>query len=152
MHLETCAQCGGNLAPPLKSSGRQVCSYCGWTDKKRVPDTPLSEAQKDESNLVQERDQAPLSDSEQKSGIAQELVRVSNYLLIGILGILLYGQGKKTSYEYDVVSPPDSSFNESMNKYGEQGWHAVSCRRATASGQSESVSYECILVREKRSL
>jgi hypothetical protein len=39
-----------------------------------------------------------------------------------------------------------------MNKYGEQGWHAVSCRRATASGQSESVSYECILVREKRSL
>jgi hypothetical protein len=30
-----CPQCEQPLAPPLQSSGRQVCMKCGWTDKPR---------------------------------------------------------------------------------------------------------------------
>lgn len=32
---ESCPQCNHTLAPPLKSSGRQVCLQCGWTNKPR---------------------------------------------------------------------------------------------------------------------
>ncbi|NJN56699.1 MAG: hypothetical protein HC879_03985 [Leptolyngbyaceae cyanobacterium SL_5_9] len=32
---ETCPQCSSRLGPPLKSSGRQVCAKCGWTDKPK---------------------------------------------------------------------------------------------------------------------
>ena len=32
---ETCPQCSSRLRPPLKSSGRQVCAKCGWTDKPK---------------------------------------------------------------------------------------------------------------------
>lgn len=30
-----CPQCQTPLAPPLQSSGRQVCMKCGWTNKPR---------------------------------------------------------------------------------------------------------------------
>lgn len=33
--LEQCPQCNHRLGPPLKASGRQVCSKCGWTNKPR---------------------------------------------------------------------------------------------------------------------
>ncbi len=35
MPLEQCPNCNRRLGPPLKSSGRQVCVKCGWTDKPR---------------------------------------------------------------------------------------------------------------------
>lgn len=41
MTLENCLQCGSKLSPPLKSSGRQVCSSCGWMDKKRTQNEGL---------------------------------------------------------------------------------------------------------------
>lgn len=34
--LEQCPQCDRSLGPPLKSSGRQVCAQCGWSNKPRV--------------------------------------------------------------------------------------------------------------------
>jgi uncharacterized membrane protein len=36
MTVENCPQCSSKLSPPLKSSGHQICSSCGWTDKKRI--------------------------------------------------------------------------------------------------------------------
>lgn len=33
--LENCPQCNQQLAAPLKSSGRQVCVKCGWSNKPR---------------------------------------------------------------------------------------------------------------------
>ncbi|NJO51551.1 MAG: hypothetical protein HC840_21365 [Leptolyngbyaceae cyanobacterium RM2_2_4] len=32
---ETCPQCSSRLGSPLKSSGRQICAKCGWTDKPK---------------------------------------------------------------------------------------------------------------------
>jgi hypothetical protein len=32
MSLDSCPQCNKKLPPPFKSSGRQVCIGCGWTD------------------------------------------------------------------------------------------------------------------------
>lgn len=34
-HQETCPKCSNRLGPPLKSSGRQICIKCGWTDKPK---------------------------------------------------------------------------------------------------------------------
>ncbi len=31
--LENCPQCGKKLPPPLKSTGRQICTSCGWAKK-----------------------------------------------------------------------------------------------------------------------
>lgn len=33
MVLEYCPNCQKKLHPPLRSSNRQVCTSCGWTDK-----------------------------------------------------------------------------------------------------------------------
>lgn len=33
--LSQCPECEHPLAPPLQSSGRQVCMKCGWTNKPR---------------------------------------------------------------------------------------------------------------------
>ncbi|MBF2074894.1 MAG: hypothetical protein IGS50_14190 [Synechococcales cyanobacterium C42_A2020_086] len=33
--LAQCPQCGQSLAPPLQSSGRQVCRQCGWSNRPR---------------------------------------------------------------------------------------------------------------------
>lgn len=33
--LDQCPKCHHRLGPPLKSSGRQVCSKCGWSNKPR---------------------------------------------------------------------------------------------------------------------
>jgi hypothetical protein len=35
MTLENCPQCDKQLLPPFKSSGRQVCTACGWSNKVR---------------------------------------------------------------------------------------------------------------------
>lgn len=32
-----CPQCNQELAPPLKTSGRQVCLQCGWASQPRQP-------------------------------------------------------------------------------------------------------------------
>ncbi|WP_373478431.1 hypothetical protein [Geminocystis sp.] len=52
-------------------------------------------------------------------------------------------------YEYQVVSPSDYVFDEEMNKYGQLGWKATDCRRATSGSYSVSASYECIMIRKK---
>jgi hypothetical protein len=146
-NLEICPSCSNPL-PARLMSGRVVCPKCGWTDKKKVQNN-LPDIKSEATQFVDEEiPKKSVEDPIQKSRITQELVRVSNYLLIGILGILIYSQIKKPSYEYDIVSPSDLIFNESMNEYGKQGWKPVNCRRATSSGESSSASYECILVRE----
>lgn len=35
MALESCPKCSHKLAPPLKSSGRQICMKCGWSDRPK---------------------------------------------------------------------------------------------------------------------
>ena len=37
INLEQCPKCSHRLNPPLKTSGRQVCVKCGWSDKPRNP-------------------------------------------------------------------------------------------------------------------
>jgi len=45
LQQEICPQCSSKLGPPLKSSGRQVCVKCGWTDKpKGTPSSQRDEA------------------------------------------------------------------------------------------------------------
>lgn len=153
MYLDTCPQCSNNLAPPMKSSGRQVCSSCGWTDKKRELTLPSDEPHNEPAiSSDDEKQQKPIKGLLRKPAVTQELLRVSNYLLVGILAVMLYSLARKPSYEYEIVSPSALSFNESMNSYGQQGWKTVTCRRASSSSvssESPTMSYECIMLREK---
>ncbi|MBW4537069.1 MAG: type IV pilin-like G/H family protein [Pleurocapsa minor HA4230-MV1] len=59
MSPENCPQCGKKLAPPFKSSGRQVCSGCGWTNKPKIvkPEAvskfiPISESEESKKQPV----------------------------------------------------------------------------------------------------
>ncbi|MFM6205107.1 hypothetical protein [Planktothrix sp.] len=54
---------------------------------------------------------------------------------------------KPPEYEYQVVSPNDGTFDESMTRYGSSGWQAITCRRAQDS--LDNFKYECIMIREK---
>lgn len=53
---------------------------------------------------------------------------------------------KPAEYEYQIVSPEDTSFEESMTQYGKSGWQVVSCRRAQDA--LDNVGYECIMIRK----
>ena len=72
------------------------------------------------------------------------------YVLLGVLILigLIIANFSQLSYEYRVVSPLDSSFEESMSEYGSKGWKAVTCRRAS-DRVTDSFGYECIMIREK---
>ena len=43
MALKNCPKCDKKLPPPFPSTGRQVCSGCGWSDKKNEPKTITTE-------------------------------------------------------------------------------------------------------------
>ena len=50
-------------------------------------------------------------------------------------------------WEYMIESVPDLSWDEGMNKLGNQGWELVFARRA--SGSDERMNYEMIFKRPK---
>lgn len=54
MPLEQCPNCSRRLGPPLKSSGRQVCAKCGWSDKPRQPFSSQPTVTKPVANLSPE--------------------------------------------------------------------------------------------------
>ena len=91
----------------------------------------------------------PKADKETVKKLWGQFVRSPSFpLFLIVTSLLAFGILKPTSYEYQIASPSDYSFEESMNEYGEQGWQAVSCRRAIDSITDEA-SYECILTRKK---
>ena len=76
----------------------------------------------------------PKADKETVKKLWEQFVKSPSFPLFMIVTTLLaFGILKPTSYEYLIASPSDYSFEESMNGYGEQGWQAVSCRRAIDS-------------------
>ncbi|MGL5804587.1 MAG: hypothetical protein ACRC11_03970 [Xenococcaceae cyanobacterium] len=51
MALETCPKCEKKLHPPLKSTGRQVCSSCGWSDKT-ISSEQLNNSNEEKTNDI----------------------------------------------------------------------------------------------------
>jgi hypothetical protein len=52
-------------------------------------------------------------------------------------------------WEYMIKDVPDSGFTDQMNDLGNQGWEAVSARRASDGADSATFSYEIIFRRSK---
>ena len=154
MSLENCPKCEKKLPPPFSSSGRQVCSACGWSDKKKDSNTdktkPIHESNSSELSVSKINNLSVLKQipTEQISSKFKQLTNKSEYLLLAIFIGLVFGQCSKPKYEYTVAAPSDYSFSESMSEYGSAGWKAVSCRRARDS-DTDNMMYECIMVREK---
>lgn len=155
MTLENCPKCEKKLPPPFPSSGRQVCSGCGWSDKKNELKTstiePIQEFNSSESSESKANNSSPLKQipTEQISSKFRQFTSKSEFILLAIFVGLIFGQCSKPSYEYTIASPSDYVFEESMDEYGSQGWKATSCRRARDS-DSDSMMYECVMVRERR--
>lgn len=79
---------------------------------------------------------------------------ISAASLLGLLLLLGFNTlaGQKTqivTYEYKIDSIPDSSFTETMNQLGTEGWELTFARRAQDS-TTETFSYECIFKRQKK--
>ncbi len=96
MTSENCPQCKKKLPPPFKSSGRQVCSGCGWTNKpKSAKVSPLS-VQKNVEPLPQpeaETKQEPVVSTKLNLSINQQSIELDLVYLSGIAGsiILFFG-------------------------------------------------------------
>lgn len=141
MTPENCPKCEKKLPSPLQSSGRQVCSSCGWSSRK------LSSEQS--SELIEK----PVESKKLKqllNWLTKFIPNRKNALVAIVLSLLALNQLLKQRYDYTITSPSDYLFEESMNELGAQGWQAVNCRRAVDS--SDKYSYECIMMRQKRSL
>ncbi|NEQ26905.1 MAG: hypothetical protein F6K28_49365 [Microcoleus sp. SIO2G3] len=52
---EHCPRCNHPLNAPLKSSGRQVCIKCGWTNKPRTPDATTEDLPPDQLQRLLDR-------------------------------------------------------------------------------------------------
>lgn len=63
MTIDNCPQCGKKLPTPFKSSGRQVCSGCGWSDRPKKNSFNSEKKTPIKHSL-------PISVSKQKIGIA----------------------------------------------------------------------------------
>ncbi len=154
MTLENCPKCEKKLLPPFASSGRQVCSGCGWSNKKKEDKTskpePIHESISSEAAEPKATNSSPFKQipTEQISLKLKQFTSKSEYILLAIFVGLIFGYFSKPSYEYTIASPSDYTFEESMDDYGSQGWEAVNCRRAKDS-DTDSMMYECIMVREK---
>ncbi|EAW35162.1 hypothetical protein [Lyngbya sp. PCC 8106] len=90
----------------------------------------------------------PKADKETVKKLWGQFVKSPSFpLFVIVTAILAFGILKPTSYEYQIASPSDSTFEESMNEYGGEGWQTISCRRAIDS-ITERAGYECILIRK----
>lgn len=47
MFLDNCPQCQKKLSPPFRSSNRQVCTSCGWSDKPSNKNTSTTDSRDD---------------------------------------------------------------------------------------------------------
>jgi uncharacterized Zn finger protein (UPF0148 family) len=87
MTFSNCPQCESKLSPPLKSSGRQVCSSCGWMGKQRVRSEQISQAKKSENPVSSPAFQ------DKKSFSSRELIEISknqkNIIWLILIGLVL---------------------------------------------------------------
>lgn len=98
MSPENCPQCGKKLAPPFKSSGRQVCSGCGWTNKPKVAKSeavskPINKEVKVKSLPISENEESKKHTSKLNISINNQSVEFDPIHLSGITGsiILFFG-------------------------------------------------------------
>ncbi|MGI4788406.1 MAG: hypothetical protein ACRYFS_06095 [Janthinobacterium lividum] len=75
------------------------------------------------------------------------------YALLIVLALLLsaiafHVPASPPHYKYMIKSIPDGDFESQMNDLGQQGWDAVSARRASDGTDSSTFSYEIIFKRE----
>ena len=145
MTLENCPQCSKQLPPTLKSSGRQVCTSCGWSEQKN--NSRLENSEPSNSEQITSKTKNNVA-TEQISKSFRIFASKSEYILLAILGLLVFNKFSKPIYEYTIASPSDSRFTESMSEYGAKGWRAVECRRAKDS-ITDDFAYECVMIREK---
>jgi len=99
--------------------------------------------------VEQARDPVQNEPEEQKfEGVTKWQGAIIIFLLLGGLGSPMLSWVMPTQkWEYRIESPSDGRFQESMDKYGSEGWELVYSRRAR--DESGEMNYECIFKRKK---
>jgi len=64
-----------------------------------------------------------------------------------LVAIAFHVPASSPRYTYMIKDVPDSDFEAQMNALGQQGWDAVSARRASEGEGSSTFSYEIIFKR-----
>ena len=77
------------------------------------------------------------------------------YALLIVLALLLaaiafHFPASPPHYKYMIKAIPDADFENQMNELGQQGWDAVSARRAPGGADSSTFSYEIIFKHEAK--
>ena len=126
-----------------------MAKYGEPAPKKNISGTHLSSSVSSINEAIQSESQNLLTDIK-KNKLGRLLLIVSAQLL-GVLLIqllILINSNSTQKWEYQIISPSDSKFDEKMNEMGNEGWELITARRATSS-YSSSASYEMIFKRKK---
>lgn len=94
MSLKNCPKCEKILPPPFKSSGRQVCSKCGWSSKSISGFVPESVEQTDTDSQIdfKEKISTLISSFTKQQIIIASCLAITS--IIGMGGKLAWANGK----------------------------------------------------------
>ena len=70
--------------------------------------------------------------------------QINAFLVIILIGVIVYSVFIKRPVEYTVLSPSDTTMIKELQKAGQQGWGIANTRRVVDSETGEGV-YEFIL-------
>lgn len=96
MNPENCPKCEKKLPPPFKSSGRQVCSGCGWSNKPKLSTTASSSKNKKIKSipspeiLKEKVKSSKLTISLNQQSIELNPIYLCGFLATGLVGIILF--------------------------------------------------------------
>ncbi|AFY77999.1 hypothetical protein Ple7327_2722 [Pleurocapsa sp. PCC 7327] len=131
LSLEACPKCGSPLRPPLKTTGRQICVKCGWTNIKRESKSSVKSDVSSTSKI-----ESLISSWKQKISFVNELLKLNKnvkYGLASVIGIAVIGWGSTSLYFKHQADSCRTETKEAIGKISEE-WDDV-MSRAKASNR-----------------
>lgn len=147
--LKNCPKCNKKLDLPIYEN-EQTCPACGWTNKpekiKKIKIKSIKWLSLLKYSFISTLVGLNI-------GMLYKLHQLSNFsskiaVNLDRINLTLEKPEPESKYEYKVVSPSDSEFDDELSFEGQLGWKVVTCRRASDS--LKIFSYECIMMKEQK--
>lgn len=144
--LKECPKCSKALNPPLKSTGRQICKNCGWTNKKTSPSLA---SQKSNASFVSKF--SAISKQITSHGfITFQSNKKTTYIIGAVLGVSVFGYGVTTLVSNHQANACRADTKQAFGKVSEE-WDDV-MSRAKSSNRLNMLANISDLQRIKRDL
>ena len=108
MSLNNCPQCHKKLAPPFRSTNRQVCANCGWSDKPSTKKTFANDTSNESVNKYSDLHQDnPIDNLQKKVDFSSDSVQKNSKMIVGLLDyarwflivtIVIYGSSVEVEF------------------------------------------------------